>query len=139
ATMPGLPDDAVTMPALLSQPGTLRILGDDQSLATDEDLKQAVVRLDEGGMPYTLLEFDAPIHQAIAEAVDASRALSIEMDGSVVARAGEVPPMTDGELRLPPGTGETRVLLRRATDRAIVLDNGPLPCPVRLGSVDPAS
>lgn len=139
ATMPGLPDDRSLVPALLAQPGHLQVIDGASNivLATHTEVIDAGLQLDESGLPLTLVEFGPDAMKRLAEATEGApdSHLRIEFDGENLGERPNTPPLVDGELRLPSGEGLTKLRMRRAADRAILLQSGPLPCPVQVGAV----
>lgn len=137
-TLPGLDDDRVAIPALLAAPGLFEITSEGAVLATHEDITLAQVQLDESGLPYTWIELDAEPLAAVTAAVDADPhgQLIMRLDGVVVAERPNTRDVADGGLRIVDG-GElvSRDRMRRSVDRAILLSEGPLPCPTRVESV----
>ncbi len=140
ATMPGLPDEDTAVPALLAQPGHLEVRSGDHVLATDDDVSDAGVQLDEAGMPYTDLTFLPDALGRLKEAVDGNPdgTLDFYLDGQLLAQRPNTIHVTDESLKVIAGVGTTRERMRRAADRAFVLDHGPHPCPVTVASVSPA-
>ncbi len=132
ATLPGLDDDATAVPALLAAPGELELRLEGRLLATRDDLVSARLELDESGMPLTTLTFSPEAGERLSAEVDAAPQGEIVflLDGVEIARRPNSVKVREHQLRILPGEGETRVRFRRATDRAIVLDHGRLPCEV---------
>ncbi|MCK6507258.1 hypothetical protein L6R53_28445 [Myxococcota bacterium] len=141
ATMPGLEDDRSAVPALLARPGLLEVRLGDQVLATHRDLASARLELDDAGMPVTQLTLQPEVGQRVADAVEAAQdsELVFILDGEELARRPNTIRVVDHQLKVIAGEGTTRVRMRRATDRAILLDHGALDCAPALRSVDPAS
>lgn len=140
ATLPGLEDDRSAVPALLARPGRLEIKLGDQVLATQADLASARLELDDAGMPVTQLTLQPEVGQRVAAAVEAAQdgELLFLLDGEELARRPNTIRVVDHQLKVIAGEGTTRVRMRRATDRAILLDHGALACAPALLSVDPA-
>lgn len=132
ATMPGLDDDATAVPALLGAPGELELRLDGRVLATRSDLVSARLELDESGMPLTKLTFSPEAGERLSAEVDAAPQGEIVflLDGVEIARRPNSVKVNEHQLRVLPGEGMTRERFRRATDWAIVLDHGRLPCGV---------
>ncbi|NOY26977.1 MAG: hypothetical protein GXP62_13995 [Oligoflexia bacterium] len=141
ATMPGLPDDATAVPALLGRSGQLRLRMGDQVLATQADLTAASLEMDEAGMPYTQIVLSPEAGQKVAEAVDANHKgeLVFDLDQEELARRPNTIAVEHDKLKIIAGVGKTRDRFRRATDRAIILGHGALPCDLTLASVSDAS
>lgn len=130
ATMPGLPDDATAMPALLARPGRFTVQHNGAVLAENADLRMVEIRLDESGMPYTWVQLgpDAVERLRAAIAADPQGKLIVYLDDEVVSERPNTAQMTDESLRVVTGEGMTADRMRVAADRAIVLHNGPIPC-----------
>jgi hypothetical protein len=140
AALPGLGDDRVAVPALLTRPGTLLISAKDGPVLTEVDLADASFDLDEGGTPITRLKL-LPQGRLRIEAImqaDPGGALSIVVDGEALADRPNSIDLEDGQLRLPSGVGDNRLRARLAADRAISLSSGPLPCPTSLADLTAA-
>ncbi len=140
ATLPGLPDDRSAIPALLSAPGELAVLSEGQVVATRADLASAHLELDESGMPVNTLVFHPEPGERLARLVEErpQGELVFLLDGEEIARRPNSVKVTEHKLRIYPGEGETRDRMKRATDRSIVLGNGPLPCRLRAEVQSPA-
>jgi preprotein translocase subunit SecD len=138
ATMPGTADDEAThVPSLLARRGLLVAGPASAPVFTRADLDAADIRLDESGLPYTWIELNLRAIEALEALAEASPEgeLAIRADQiDAPARPNSKPIVADG-IRLLPGGGITRDLMRSAADHAIVLNHGPLPCEWRVGSV----
>ena len=137
AALPGLGDDRVAVPALLTRPGSLLISAKDGPVLTEADLDDASFDLDESGIPITRLHLLPPGRlriEAILQA-DPGGALYITVDGEPLPDRPNSIGMEDNQLRLPSGTGDNKLRARLAADRAISLSSGPLPCPVTLSAL----
>lgn len=137
ATMPGLPDDRTAVPALLGRSGQLRLRMGEQVLGTQVDLAAASLEMDEAGMPFTQIVLSPEVGQTVAEAVAANHQgeLIFDLDGEELARRPNTIAVENDKLKIIAGVGKTRDRFRRATDRAIILGHGALPCQLRLASV----
>lgn len=129
ATMPGLPDDATAMPTLLARQGALAILRGDEVLAGRGDLEQVALRLDDAGLPVADLLLSSGAADRLREAIaaDPDGELAVTVDGQAPTRRPNSLPLKGNHLLLP-GEGATAARMRAATDHAIVLGQGPLPC-----------
>lgn len=141
ATLPGLEDDRQSVPALLGRPGLLQVKLGDQVLATHLDLDRARLELDDSGMPMTQLTLQPEVGERVAQAVELAPEgeLLFLLDGEELARRPNSIKVLDHQLKVIPGEGTTRVRMKRATDRAILLDHGALDCTPQLLGVDPAA
>jgi hypothetical protein len=137
ATMPGLPDDATAMPALLARPGRFTVNHNSAVLAENADLRMVEIRLDESGMPYTWVQLgpEAVERLRAAIAADPQGKLVLRLDDEVVSERPNTAQMTDDSLRVVTGEGMTADRMRVAADRAIVLHNGPIPCALETATV----
>jgi len=140
ATMPGLDDDATAIPALLARRGLLEVRHGDTVLATQADLTKPTLELDPAGMPYDQLTFQPEVGEALTQAVagDPKGELVFVLDGEELARRPNSIQVEGYQLKVIAGEGKTRLRMRRATDRVILLGTGPLPCEVQVGNVAPA-
>lgn len=139
ATLPDMPDARTHIPALLARRGALRVLHGEAQVASSEDMLDSVLTLDEGGMPFNQLSFRAEAVTAIQAVLDQDPdgELVFLLDDEELARRPNAIHMKDGALKVAAGTGVTRERMLRATDRQILLTNGPLPCDVEVASVTP--
>jgi hypothetical protein len=96
-----------------------------------------VPTVDEAGQPYTSLTFTTEAAARIAEAGD-GHDLTTLVDGEPRAAWMSPDTLKTQSVRLLQGGADNRERMRRATDDAIVLSHGPLPCAVRLESIDDA-
>jgi hypothetical protein len=135
--MPGLPDDATAMPALLTRPGRFTVNHNSAVLAENADLRMVEIRLDESGMPYTWVQLgpEAVERLRAAIAADPQGKLVLRLDDEVVSERPNTAQMTDDSLRVVTGEGMTADRMRVAADRAIVLHNGPIPCALETATV----
>lgn len=140
ATMPGHDDDRSAVPAVLARPGHLEIKHGDTVLATEADLAEVSVALDEGGMPFDELHLQGEAAARLAQAVEADPqgSLLFVLDGEVLAERPNSIKILEDKVKVTAGEGDTRFRMRRAADRAIILDSGPHPCPVTVASVSDA-
>ncbi len=137
ATMPGLPDDRTAVPSLLAQTGQLEIHADGAVIATSDDIQDASLEFDEGGRPLTQLDLNGGATEKLSTVTQGAPegTLRFFLDEKELIERPNDPPVLDGRVRLVTGQGTPAARMRLATDRAIVLGHGPLPCPVTISSV----
>ncbi|MFM2248590.1 MAG: hypothetical protein RL071_4665 [Pseudomonadota bacterium] len=140
ATMPGLADDAVAVPALLARPGKFTGIAGGEVIVDSSHLTGAQIRLDESGMPYTwvgLSPAGAAAVRALATAdPEGGLAMAIDEDRPT-PRPNDIE-LEDEGLRIITEAGITEQRMRTAADRAILLGTAPLPCPVVVAGTSPA-
>jgi len=139
ATMTGYEDDRTAMPALLGRRGLLEVTHGDEVVLTQADVEKAYLRLDESGMPFTNLELASEPGDALNTLTvgDPEGELVISMDGEILAVRPNIDSVKNRELKVLAGDGMTRLRMRRAVDRALLLEHGPLPCTLRVVGVEP--
>lgn len=128
ATLPGLPDDRTAIPALLARPGKLELRVGDTIVATEADLGAGVeLNMDLKGEPYAAIPLMAGAGKRFAAA---SGPVKMTLDGELLLDEPGNAPLKDDRLRASPQGKDNAEKMRRAADWGIVLDSGPLPCPV---------
>lgn len=132
ATMPGLPDDATAVPALLARPGRFSGESGGAVVVDNSHLTGAQIRLDESGMPYTWVGLSPAGAEAVralaASDPSGDMAMAIDEDRPM-PRPNDIALEDDG-LRIITEATVTEARMRLAADRAILLGTAPLPCPV---------
>jgi len=143
ATMPGAKDDATTIPALLARTGALSIHrpGDPSALITTDRVTRVSLEFDDSGMPLTRVKLDLEGIEAFEAAAkaDSAGSLEIRIDGQTAAVRPNGVPLEDNAVDVITGDGPTAERMKRAVDRSIILRHGPLPCTVRVRSVQPVA
>lgn len=135
ATLPDMPDAANLIPELLTRQGKLSVVDPSGQPVFDNGHIDAVaIDLDEAGMPVTMLKLNAEARAALKE-MSGELALQPEVDGEAFPKARVSTLQETPELSLPSGTGKTSDRMKRAADRAIILEHGPLPCRVHVTDV----
>jgi hypothetical protein len=135
ATLPGLANDRTAIPALLAREGTIEMRLEAQVLATRSDLVSAAPSVDEAGQPYALLTFTTEAAERIAVSGDGHDMTTL-VDGEPRAAWMSADTLKTQSVRLLEGGADNRERMRRAADDALVLAHGPLPCAVRVASVE---
>lgn len=140
ATLPGLENDKTFIPVLLSQPGRLKVLADEDVLATEADLKSASLDLDDAGMPVVKIVFVPTVHDMLATHIDGNPRDSLSIwidDQDELIRPNSV--KLGAEMKMVSMAGDTREQMKHSADRTILLQHGPMPCEVNVRSVVEAS
>jgi hypothetical protein len=140
ATLPGLSNDKEDIPKLLSRRGTLSILSGQTLMASEKDLKEVSLELDESGLPIVKLTFKTQIHEKLVEHIDSnpSGELTVQMDESDTISRPNTAKLKD-EFRLISKGIDGRAQMKQSADRAILLQHGPIPCSVNLDLVTESS
>ncbi|MBL8616853.1 MAG: hypothetical protein JNM72_14685 [Deltaproteobacteria bacterium] len=140
ATMPGLADDAVAVPALLARPGKFSGTAGGELIVDSSHLTGAQIRLDESGMPYTWVGLSPAGAAAVRGLATADPEGALEMaldDDRPTPRPNDIE-LEDEGLRIITEAGVTEQRMRTAADRAILLGTAPLPCPMQVAGTAPA-
>ena len=130
ATMPGLPDDATAIPALLARRGALEVTVGDAVVATQDDVLTAEVNLDTSGVPYTAFR----LSPAAVARVTGEGAMVVRLDDEVLLEQ-EVAGLAEDAIRSVPTGADMPSRMRAATDRSILLDSGAHSCDVEVAAV----
>jgi hypothetical protein len=129
--LPSDPDVASRIPATLSAPGRLEILGEGTVLATNADVVDASVRMDLMMVPSTLLQVGPEAAERIVGNVRAhpEGRLEFVIDGAAIGTQSNRNPVGRGEVEIaPPGLdGEAR--FHAVAEWSIIVDH-PLPCEI---------
>lgn len=139
ATLPGQDVDRerTVLPGMLGQAGMLEVRDGDEVVLDRSGVTGASLQLDENGAAMAVLE----LSEAAAKALDARvRAapegrLSIWLDGVQVADRPNTMLIDGTSLRVIGADQTPRARMAAAADQIIVLENGPLPCALAVGSV----
>lgn len=137
--LPGLEDDAVAVPRVLTAPGELSVRLDGQAspVATRADLVAARLTLDVRGHAYVGLEL-TDLARSRLRALPPDGRLVAELDGELIPIGPVDEWVPKEELWLQPKVRTTAEELRKAADWHLALSAGPAPCPVQAVAVDPA-
>lgn len=140
ATLPGLPNDKEDIPKLLSRRGTLTIFSGQSLMASEKDLEEVSLELDESGLPIVKLIFKTQVHDKLVEHIDAnpSGELTVMIDESDTITRPNTAKLKD-EFRLVSEGVDGRAQMKQSADRVILLQHGPIPCSVSLDSVTESS
>jgi len=135
ATLPDMPDAANLIPELLARQGRLSVIDPGGEPVFDNGHIDAVaIDLNEAGMPVTMLKLNAEA-RAMLKTLDADLELQPEIDGEAFPKIRVSSLQDTPELSFPSGEGKTSDRMKRAADRAIILEHGPLPCRVHITNV----
>ena len=135
ATLPDMPDAANVIPELMVRQGRLSVVDSSGETVFDNGHIDAVaIDLDEAGMPVTMLKLNAEARAALKD-MDVDIELQPEIDGEAFPKAKVSDLQETPELSFPSGSGKTSDRMKRAADRAIILEHGPLPCRVHVTDV----
>lgn len=133
ATLPADPAVADALPATLARPGHLEVRHGDEVLLTDADVVDAGVRLDMVMIPSTLLRLSPEAARRVTawrEAHHPDGVLEYVLDGAVIGTQQAQYPVEPGELEIAPEGLPDRERMQVAAEWSVVIDHGPLPCPV---------
>ncbi len=135
ATLPDLDDAENLIPALLVRSGQLTVRDDEGATVFDNGHIDAVaIDLDSAGMPVTVLKLSAGA-RAKLKTMESDRRLQVQVDDETFDSVKTSALQDTPELTLTSGDGKTSVRMKRAADRAIILEHGPLPCQVHVTNV----
>ncbi len=131
-TMPTDPDVATTVPSTLAAPGHLEVRHGPDVLATQDDLRDAGVRLDVFMIPSTLLRLDETTSERITGWVtdNPEAQLRFLLDGELIGTQNASNPVGYGELEIETHGLSDRERMNASAAWAVILDHGPLPCAV---------
>ena len=85
-------------------------------------------------MPVTMLKLNAEARAALKD-MNGDTDLQPEIDGEAFPKSRVSTLQETPELSFPSGAGKTSDRMKRAADRAIILEHGPLPCRVHVTDV----
>jgi len=133
-TLPKDEQVASEIPKTLATPGVLRAHPVDdpaRTLLTTEDVAGAAIRQDIALMPWTVLTLTDAGLDKLGAFVDEQREGRIQylLDGVPVGSVSNLKGKTR-EVELSPEGEDERIRMHRAAARSIILDSGPLPCPL---------
>ncbi len=138
-TLPADPDAARQVPVGLTMPGALEVRTPEGSaLLGNDGITDATMRLDLLLQAATLLRLTPAANDAVSAYARSAPDGEVEfwIDGARAGR-GKTREMSSGELELWPDEGTELEKLHLAAARGVALDHL-LPCPVRVGSTEPA-
>jgi hypothetical protein len=133
AKMPADPGVAARIPATLATTGHFAIVADDGTLVVDGHVDGSTVHVGTG-QPETLVRLDDDGSRVLREHMIAhpDGRVRYDLDAETIGERSNMPAEARGNLEIvASGLGE-KEQLEVAAARSVVLDTGPLPCPVEL-------
>lgn len=120
----------------LAVPGRLEFRHGEELLADEGDLVYAGVRLDVMMTPSTLVILEAEARDRVYARMGADPGGKTRMilDGVEVWSFSHQTPSMNGEFEIPPSAANDQERMELAAARGIALQQGPLPCPVKVVS-----
>jgi hypothetical protein len=122
------------IPSTLTSPGAFEVRAGearDGALVVDHfGIENAVIRLDLSATPTTAVQLDPKARRALSEHMreNPSGSISFWLDGESAGSRKNDPPAKNGRLVLGAKTDDPVEHIRISAARALVLNNGPLPC-----------
>ena len=139
ATLPNMENARILIPQLLITIGEFQANdADGKAHFTNKQIDEVAIDLDESGMPVTYVKLNAD-GRAIIKNTDNATVLTPMVDGSSFSDISMDKLKDDPVIALHSGSGMTADRMKRAADLAIVLQHGPLPCPLRIVEVSAAT
>lgn len=134
--MPANEQVAADIPATLSAPGKLEVMRGEHDglIAGPEDIADVSVSMGFMDAPRTWIKLSPAATARLKDAMSADMQghISIWVDGEVVTRRKNAPPIADGQLDLAAeGQADVNVVTFAAA-MGVILSSGPLPCPITL-------
>ncbi len=132
-----MPDDdrvAADIPATLAAPGRIEVARGERDglIAGPEDVEDVSVSMGFMDAPRTWIKLKPAATERLKDAMSADMQghISIWIDGEVVTRRKNAPPVADGQLDVvPEGQSDVNVVAFAAA-MGVILSSGPLPCQV---------
>lgn len=133
-TLPSDPDVAAEIPRTLATPGILRahpVNDPARTLLTNADVARGSIRQDLTLSPWTVLSLNAAGLEKLGAFVDEEREGRVVyvLDGLPIGSVSNLKGATP-EVELSPEGRDDRDRMHKAAARAILVDSGPLPCPL---------
>ena len=134
-TLPSDPIIAAQIPTTLAQPGILSASRQDAPssvVLTNEHISSAAMRQDLQLTPYTVLTLTEAGQHRLEAFVEEQKEgkLVYTLDGTEIAVMSNLMGAGPEVEFTPTDTLDARVRMQRAAERTILLDSGPLPCPI---------
>lgn len=136
ARLPADPHAVEEIPATLAAVGRFEVRAGDASngtlVADQEHIDSAFMRLDLTVSPRTAILFDKEAGMALARHTrdDPNGILTFWLDGEAIGTRQNHPELDDGRVEIEPVEREPEAKVRMSAARAMVLEHGPLPCPL---------
>lgn len=144
ARFPSDPAVAQGIPTTLSRPGVLVVHdGEDPTrvIATNADVESASPYLGFRAAPTTLIQLQREPGKRLKQYMEENfkSHLVMKMDGEVLLRRKNMPSEPLGQLMVEAEASTDPRVVTLAAERAVVLNHGPLPCPVSVLSAEPVA
>jgi hypothetical protein len=141
ARFPGDAAVANGIPTTLAKPGVLTVHDDadpSKIIATNADVDSALPYLGFRAAPATLVQLKRDPAKRLREHMEANfhDAIAVSVDGEVVLRRKNMPSEPAGQLMIESLDASDPQVVAVAAERSIVLNHGPLPCPVQVLGVE---
>jgi hypothetical protein len=133
-TLPAEADVAASIPVTLATPGRLRAVRESQpdvALIENAQITGAAIRQDLTLIPWTVITLAPEGYEALLAWVREQRDGKVvwSVDGEPIGTVSNLKGAAT-EVEISPALDDDRARMMRAAELAIVLDSGPLPCPV---------
>ena len=139
ATLPGQDPDRerAVIPGLLGQAGLLEVRDGEDVLLEQSGMTDAGLRLDENGTAMAVVELTTAAARSLNEHIIAApeEELGLFLDDVLVAMRPNTKRIDGTELRIIGDKVLPHARMAIAVDQVLVLQNGPLPCGLTVGSV----
>lgn len=134
ATLPGLSDDRVAIPALLTKTGHFELHAGGRTVATESDVAGTALNMDAGGSPYAEITLNGLAFAELSEAAAKGGTIEATLDGATLLSedAGQ---LRDARIRIFPSPEDPAARMRAAVDLTVLLASGAMPCQVRVDQV----
>ncbi len=133
-TLPADPDVAAEIPRTLATPGFLRAhptTDPNRTLFTSDQVEKGAIRQDLTLSPWTVITLSDEGVEALKAYIDEDREgrVTYLLDGLPIGSVSNLKGPTP-EVELSPEGKDDRDRMHKAAARAIIVDSGPLPCPL---------
>lgn len=141
SVLPDREDAAAEIATTFGSVGLFALRAGDIELANQDDVVDASVRLDITMTPSTLINLNEEARKRIYRHIKdvPEGKMEVWLEGEMVWDYGNQRPMINGEIEVPPSAADDQARMKLAAHRAIVLNNGPLPCAIELQGVTTVS
>lgn len=130
---------AESIPRTLVRHGKMEILWGKHLMATNAHVVSAEPRLDLRMASYVVVRLDTTAAMRVKDTVESDPRgwLTLRIDDVDVAEQPNATPLAEGEVEFAPKTDDDEVRMRTIAEWAVLLDHGPLPCPVEIVAREP--
>ncbi len=139
ATLPADPGVAARVPDTLAVPGYFAVVDGKTGgeIAGPDRVETAFPHLKITGSPVTLVGLDDDGRRALALFVrdHPDGRVALEFDGERLAEIDTSDAPSGDDIEVPAAADDANLQLELAAGRAIAIQSGPMPCPVRIASV----